>query len=254
MKSSFLLTRPDHDLTTKYLYFWSEVVLKASREKNILTIDLASKEANKRNFLSAVKKYRPSFVYFNGHGSPNTVTGFNNEPLIAFADNEKILKDRVAYALSCQSAKRLGKSCVADGAKTYLGYDEDFIFVFDEEKEEDPLNDKVAENFIEPSNTLVLSILEGKTTGEAYQNSQEEFKQKIVRFSLSEATAEERELLPYLLWDEEHQVCLGSKQAGCEFISEEDFERVSKFKWLIISLGVGIILLAIFGLLILNFK
>jgi len=252
MKSSFLLTRPDHDLTTEYLYFWSEAVLKSSREKNILTIDLASKEANKRNFLSAVKKYRPSFVYFNGHGSPNTVTGFNNEPLITFADNEKILKDRVAYALSCQSAKRLGKSCVADGARTYLGYDEDFIFVFDEEKEKDPLNDRVAENFIEPSNTLVLSILAGKTTKEAYQNSQEEFNQKIVRFSLSEATAEEREFLPYLLWDKEHQVCLGNQEAKCEFITKEEYQKGQKIKALVLL--ALLVMLAIGAALVFLFK
>lgn len=220
-KNSFLLTRPNHEPAVNYLFYWAEKALAKAKEKNIFIVDLAGKEANKGKFSWAVKKFKPSFVFLNGHGSPNMVTGFNNEPIVKFADNEKILKDTVTYALSCSSAKRLGKSCVAEGAKTYLGYDEDYIFVFDEEKENDPLNDKTAGYFLNPSSRLVETILNEKTTGEAFQDSQNTFKETIQKFSLSESTAEERELLPYLLWDMEHQLCLGQKEAKAQFTKGE---------------------------------
>ncbi len=245
MKGSFLLTRPNHEQTTQYLFAWAEAVLEKAKEKNILTTDLCGSDASKSKFKRAVEKYHPAFVYLNGHGSPNEVTGYNNEPLVKFADNEKLTAERVVYALSCQSAKRLGKSCVSFGAKTYLGYDEDFIFVFDEDKQSSPIEDQTAANFLQPSNALVNSIIDGKATGEAFENSQESFTQSIVKYSLSEATAEERELLPYLLWDREHQVCLGNKEEKCEFVLESDFKRQQARKRIIFGLFLALVIIVI---------
>ena len=114
-KGSFLLTRPNHEPTVNYLFAWAEKVLEISKKKNIFSIDLSKSSANKKQFVSSVKRFRPSFIYLNGHGSLNSVTGFDNKPILSFADNEEITNDCVVYALSCQSAKRLGKSCVSRG-------------------------------------------------------------------------------------------------------------------------------------------
>jgi len=230
-KGSFLLTRPNHEPTVNYLFAWAEKVLEISKKKNIFSIDLSKSSANKKQFVSSVKRFRPSFIYLNGHGSLNSVTGFDNKPILSFADNEEITNDCVVYALSCQSAKRLGKSCVSRGARSYLGYNDDFIFVFDEKNENNPSElDQTASYFLDPSNDLCQAVLEGKTSGEAVESSQSAFEQSIIKFSLSDATAEERELLPYLLWDREHQVCLGDSQAKCEFISEEEYNKQRKTK------------------------
>ncbi len=228
------MTRPDHEPTVQYLFAWAKIILENIQRKNIFTIDLSSSDANKNKFTSSVRKYKPSFIYLNGHGSRYSVTGFNNEPILSFADNEEITKDSVVYALSCQSAKSLGKSCISNGAKSYLGYTDDFIFVFNETSVNNLTEDKTAAFFLNPSNDLAESILDGKTSGEALENSQNGFEQSIIKFSLSDATAEERELLPYLLWDREHQVCLGDSQARCEFISEEEYKKQKKLKLLII--------------------
>jgi len=81
-----------------------------------------------------------------------------------------------------------------------------------------------------------------KTTGEAYQNSQDTFKETIQKFSLSEATAQERELLSYLLWDMEHQVCLGEQNATPVFAKEDEetkgFPR--NLIWWILGIVVGV--------------
>lgn len=242
-KGSFFLTRPNHEPTVSYLFAWAEKILESSLKKNIFSIDLPGSQANKKQFVSSIKKYKPSFIYLNGHGSQNSVTGFDNEPILSFADNEEITKDSVVYTLSCQSAKRLGKSCVSRGAGSYLGYDDDFIFVFDEEAKTNLYEDKTAANFLDPSNDLVEAVLAGKSTGEAFESSQNGFEQSIIKFSLSEATAQERELLPYLLWDRQHQVCLGDRQTKCEFISEEEFKKQRNIKLIIIFLAVAVLVL-----------
>lgn len=247
MKSSFLLTRPNYELTTRYLFAWAEKIVAKAKEQKIFTIDLSGIDANKNKFTKKVKRFNPGFIYLNGHGSANSVTGYDNEPLLKFADNEKLTKDKVVYALSCQSAKRLGKACVSFGAKTYLGYDEDFIFVFDEEKQNDPVNDKTAEVFLAPSNDLVSSVLDGKTTGGSFDNSQENFNQNIVNCSLSDATAEERELLPYLLWDREHQVCLGNKEEKCEFVSKEEYYKKRRVKIIILTVTILVMIIYFYG-------
>lgn len=188
-KGSFLLTRPNHEQTTKYLFEWAKKILEKASEKNILTVDLAGDQVTRGNFTKAIKKYTPSFVYLNGHGSPNEVTGYN------------------------------------------------------EEKQNAPAEDNTAAIFLQPSNDLVDSIINGKLTSEAFENSQEAFTQDIVKYSLSEATAEERELLPYLLWDREHQVCLGDSQTSCEFISEEEFNKQRNIKLFIIFLAIVVLIL-----------
>jgi len=245
-KGSFLLTRPDHEPTVSYLFAWAEKVLKSSQKKNIFSIDLPGKEANKNKFVSSIKKFKPAFIFLNGHGSQNSVTGFDNKPILSFADNEEITRDAVIYALSCQSAKRLGKSCVSDGARSYLGYNDDFIFVFDENSAGELNKDQTASYFLDPSNDLAESLLQGKTSGTAIEISQSAFEQSIIKFSLSDATAEERELLPYLLWDWQHQVCLGDSRAKCEFISEEEYnkQRVTKF-YILISIIILFIIIFI---------
>lgn len=250
-KGSFLLTRPNHEPTVNYLFAWAKGVLESSKKKNIFSIDLAESSANKKQFVSSVKKFKPIFIFLNGHGSQNSVLGFDNKPILSFADNEEITKDSVVYALSCQSAKRLGKSCVSQGARSYLGYDDDFIFVFDEKSEGSPAErDKTASYFLDPSNNLAENILEGKTSGEAIESSQSAFEQSIIKFSLSDATAEERDLLPYLLWDREHQVCLGDVLAKCEFISEEQYNKQRTTKLYIL---ISVLIFLIIFLLVLYF-
>lgn len=248
-KGSFLLTRPNHEGTVLYLFAWAEKVLEFARAKNIFSVDLPGESANKNQFTSSIKKFKPSFIYLNGHGSQDSVTGFDNLPVLTFADNEEITKDAVVYALSCQSAKRLGKSCVSRGARAYLGYDDDFIFVFDENSGNNLAEDKVAANFLTPSNELAQDLLDGKSTGEAFDNSQNIFEQSIVKFSLSDATVEQRELLPYLLWDHEHQVCLGDKTAKCKFLSEEEFIKQKNTRLFIIFLVVAAVTLFILTLI-----
>ena len=58
-----------------------------------------------------------------------------------------------------------------------------------------------------------ISLLKRNSAGDSYKKSQEVFRQKVRHLLTSESSQEEKETLPYLLWDMRHQVCLGDHNA-----------------------------------------
>ncbi|KKT36670.1 MAG: hypothetical protein UW22_C0034G0013 [Candidatus Gottesmanbacteria bacterium GW2011_GWB1_44_11c] len=109
--------------------------------------------------------------------------------------------------------KELGPSCVKKGTTAYVGYTDDFIFLTEEAKESRPLTDKVAKLFLEPSNDVAISFIKGHSAGQANQRSKDYFKKNIKKLMTSDTPKEDRELIPYLLWDMDHQVCIGNEKA-----------------------------------------
>jgi hypothetical protein len=208
-----LITRPNHDLTTSYLYWWSEKILDVASKKKKKIIDLKGKQANRKEFINILRKVNPNFIVVNGHGSKDCVTGFNNEILIKAKDNEKELSGKVIFARSCQAANVLGKVCIKTGTKTFIGFKDDFIFFIDKVKENKPLEDKTASLFLEPSNYLVILLLEGCKAGIANNRSKAAYQQNIQKLMTSETPKEDRELIPFVRWDMINQVCLGDNKA-----------------------------------------
>lgn len=51
-----LVTRPNYDFPTTYLYQWSELVIDEAKSKGITVLDLDGKKANKRNFASYISR------------------------------------------------------------------------------------------------------------------------------------------------------------------------------------------------------
>lgn len=213
MNITALITQPNHDLTTYYISAWAEKVVQLAKKKDLNIISLKGKRANKTVFTSITQKKSPQLIFLNGHGNSDLVAGQNNEVLVKEGENEIILKGRITYALSCQSAKRLGKAAIKGGASAYIGYQEDFIFYYDREKTTKPLNDTVIKLFLEPSNTMVISLIKGHSSGEAWRNSQRDFKKKITNLVLSQDKVAINTYLPGLIWDMKNQVCLGNNQA-----------------------------------------
>lgn len=211
MNGTLLVTRPKYDDTTYYLFYWAGEIIKLAKQKGIKTLDLGRERAIKDELESMVAKMQPSFIFFNGHGNVDCITGCDNKILVRVGDNEKILEAKSVYALSCSSAKELGPASIDAGARAYLGYDDVFIFSYEINKISNPLNDKTAELFLGPSNQLVISILKGHTAGESYDKSQECFLQNIQKIAASQTS--DLGLIPYLLWNKMHQVCLGDKKA-----------------------------------------
>lgn len=213
MDKDVLITRPKYDYTTRYISTWSEKVIDFVKLKGAILIDLLGGRATRKELESILHKKNPRFVIINGHGNDTLVCGQDGEVLIEAGINDNVLKSRIVYALSCRSAKILGLKSIESGASAYIGYVEDFIFMYSNEKRGHPLEDKTAELFLEPSNQVAISLLKGRTAGEAHQNSKRFFFRNIQKLLTSESSLEDSSTLRYLFWDMQHQVCLGDQSA-----------------------------------------
>lgn len=203
-----LITRPNHDITTNYLFYWSTLIMVQATRSGKNIIDLSKQRANAKEFASVIKKTHPDMVVVNGHGNHSVVTGYNNEPLVEKGKNQDLLKNTIVFARSCQSASGLGPEAVKAGCKAYIGYNDDFVFVTEIEMAARPLDDKTAQLFLEPSNYVAISLLKGHSPSDANNRSKEMYKKTIQKLMSSAGTSTDVELIPNLFWNYSHQVCL----------------------------------------------
>lgn len=212
MGNSLLITRPEHDFTTRYLSRWSEKIITEAKNKGRNVIDLLRGKANRKRFISTLEKRGPGLVVLNGHGSENSVMGHDNEIILKEGDGGAISL-KIIFARSCKSAKILGQNAIAHGATTYLGYKEDFWFRYNPAKISKPIEDKTAALFLEPSNHLVISLLKGHQTGYSNKKSRVLFRENIEKLLIAGPSTEDYDAIRYLYWDMINQVCLGKKDA-----------------------------------------
>lgn len=214
MSKKILITRPEHDDTTYYLSHWSKKSLQLAQVKGVNVLDLHRERANSEEVVGMLKKQEPKLVVFNGHGNDDVVTGHKDEPLIEGGKNEGLLKGKVTYAISCRSAKKLGRKVIKSGGNAYIGYEDDFIFFYDPHMVSRPLKDETAELFLKPATEIVTFLLKGTEAGECSKRSKESFKKNMNKLLSSEATKEDVSMARYLWWNTRNQVCLGNEDSS----------------------------------------
>ena len=212
MDKTLLITRPKHDSTVRYLFYWAKDALELAKKKGMKVWDLDGKRANRKEVESILKKRKPSLVFLNGHGNDGVVMGQDNEVLVQAGDNEDFLAGKIVYALSCRSGKKLGPESIKKGSAGYIGYKEDFIFMAEPNKMSDPLSDKTAGLFLEASNQVVTSLLKGHTMKQSHDRSKNMFAKNA--YKVAAGGSKDYLLATYLLWNAEHQVCLGNQDAS----------------------------------------
>lgn len=208
---SLLITRPDHDHATRYISCWSEKIISFAKSKGRKVIDLKGKKATQKEVTGRIKKLAPSLVIFNGHGKDKVICGYDNEIIIQKEKNEKIISDKITYALSCSSGKELGPKSVKDKKGAFIGYKNDFIFSSDRRNLKDPLRDKRAKPFMEASNQVAISLLKGHSAIIASEKSKEIFKKNYQNLLSSNSDPNSLQDAKFLRWNQMHQVCLGDR-------------------------------------------
>ena len=185
MSKIFLITRPQHEYRVSYLHAWSKEILDFATERNINFSDFNEKEPTRANVEKYLKKRKPEFVIFNGHGHEDStaILGHNDEVLIEAGKNTMLLKDTIVYARACFSSTVLGKDVITNGGKSYIGYSGPFSWVHSADRECNPFKDKIAEPFKRISNEIPLSILRGHTTLEAHERARELCLELLQEFS-----------------------------------------------------------------------
>lgn len=207
----FLTTRPEYDETTSYLSSWTEELLNNT---NISFTDFHRQQANKKNVEAFLKKKKPGLVLFNGHGNASTIFGHKGKPIIKKDLNEHLLKDKIVYTVSCESAKTLGRSSIKKGTKAYLGYSGPFSFVVDTSSSCVPQNDAYAEPFKKASNVLAKSLIEGKSSKKAYDCAVKVYNELLQKYSKSDALPARSHIRFWLFWNKEYLELLGDKNSA----------------------------------------
>ena len=213
MSKTILITKPEYDYTTRYLFAWSHYVAKEAIERGDYVVELERERANRQEFESVLEKIKATFIIFQGHGNETEITGQDSKTLVKINSNDHLFAGKIIYALSCRSALLLGKKIVKKGAKAYIGYVNDFVFYYSQNKRTRPLEDKTAQLFLESSNQIAISLIKRKKVKEAYIDSQRAFKKNILNILASSSTVEEINLLPWLMWDMNNQVYHGDGEA-----------------------------------------
>ena len=180
---------------------------------DIQFLNLEGKDANKQKVESYLKKQNPRLLLFHGHGDNKTIFGFKDEILIEMNDNDFLLKDKIVYSLTCDSAKELGINAVKNGTEAFIGYKAPFVIFTDTQREANPAKDHIAESFLSPATKISISLLNGKTAQEALNRSKEDFKKELRRFITGSAIDGADRIAAALLWDMTNQVVLGNKEA-----------------------------------------
>jgi len=172
MSKKILVTRPEHDVTTKYLSSYAKLVIKYAQEKGIFVKDFEQGNIKKQEIEMFIQKQNPKLIFLNGHGDVNCIEGDKSEIIIRQDENDEILKGKITYARSCYVASSLGKKCGEMGLSTcFIGYKFPFQFWIDETRSGNPLKDKTAELYLLPSNKLVEYLIKGNKIGIAFEKS-----------------------------------------------------------------------------------
>ncbi len=206
-----IVTRPQYDLTTRYLSAWAREIINLAEKKGFEVFDLEKERANKKEFVGRIHKTSPEIVFLSGHGTDTAVFGNNDELLVTDSDCE-ILNGRITYSVSCNSAKSLGKNVGKNKNTAYIGYLDKFFFMADRNYLSRPLDDPRAKPFMEASNQVMVSLLKGHTVEEASRRSKDLF-QSHYHLLASTTDPNALQVAQLLWWDMEQQDCSGDLQA-----------------------------------------
>jgi hypothetical protein len=186
MVKQFLITRPHHDKHTEYLFSFSRAIVSIARDtKNLHLNELIGSKVTRRNVNSILSTDNEMLVFLNGHGNVWTVLGHNDKPIL---DKENVMNTngKIVYALACDSLLKLGELSVKKGAKSYIGYKDEFMWIGDPSRSASPDKDRNAAPFRQVCHVLIHSLLTGVQVGKAIEKTKHEYKKLIRNYGNSE--------------------------------------------------------------------
>ena len=114
---------------------------------------------------------KPGIVLVSGlgHGDARTFTGQGLDPIFEMGNyTSSEVNGKIIHLLSCKTAIELGSDMVAQGARAFFGYNEDFIFYF-----------RRADVFFECDSEIDKLIANGEQAGNVYHKAIALFEERI---------------------------------------------------------------------------
>lgn len=161
-----IIIRTNHDIATHYLFYWSDYLIKEAEAIGLKPIKIEGHAINKETVKKRIKKKKPKFISFNGHGTASSFLDNKKEGFLD-VDSANLLSKTVTFARSCDSLKELGKEAVKRGCYAFIGYKKKFWIARQHEMGSRPIQDPIAKPIFEASNLIGISLLKGKTVKEA---------------------------------------------------------------------------------------
>jgi hypothetical protein len=178
MQKGLIITCPEHDDATAYLTYFSKEIVAETITKSLKYKEVKDSKLNENEFTGILNKLDYRLIVLNGHGSFDSIFGYQDNIIIQLNKNDHLLKERIVYARSCNAGLKLGPECMKntqDGC--FIGYKLPFIFYMDSKWTTKPHNDKIAKLFLKPSNLIPISVIKGHSALEAHNKS----KKKMLR-------------------------------------------------------------------------
>ncbi len=215
MSRILVFTNPAHDRPTEYIGAWCDRVVElAKKQPETVVIELSGPSVTRVNIETAISENDPQIVFFNGHGGPDHLCGYNREILIRVGENAKIMQGKFVHALACDAGEKLGPEIINLGGKCFIGYKKNFQFVhLNKQTKQEQLEDKVAEFFLDPAFKVIESMILGDSAEIAFLKSQGLYREKLLLLTASNDPDFNTTLASRLYHDLINQVLLGGSQA-----------------------------------------
>jgi len=142
-----------------------------------------------------------------GHGSVDAFTGQNEAVILEVGKySPREVEGKVIKLLSCQTGVLLGPDLIKNGAQSFMGYLDDYVWICDSDLASTPWSDELAATSLMPVVDGLNALLDGKTAKEAFEVELEGY--------LRNASVEENELLRSCLeFNHDNAVLLGDENA-----------------------------------------
>jgi len=157
---------PNFDLATSCARHWMYEAMIENKNKDFGVSWLDGDEARLKPLEDTLKLEDPINFYGSGHGTKRAFTGQELE-IILTPRNAHLMEGRVCHLLSCFTAIELGPALI-EYCLSYFGYTSEFIVGLTLDPRPSSV---ITQSLVEPDTEIERSLVEGLTTGEAYENS-----------------------------------------------------------------------------------
>lgn len=179
-----IIVRTNHDTPTFYLFKWSDVIIEEAKNRGFTVNKLEGDNITEENLKGRIKSRQPSLIFFNGHGSKNSLINNQKKEFINL-DSADVLKNTITFARACECLIELGPDAVKKGCNAFIGYRKKFWIARQHKWECNPLRDPVAKPILECSNIIMRELLKGKTVKDAVEKSHEHAERSIMELIYS---------------------------------------------------------------------
>lgn len=161
-----LFSLPSESLATRWA---SSFVKRYVVWKNLLIDRQYLSRTLSRRSLFKVRVPRSDVIIAVGHGSENELLGHGDIIWKVGEYDESEVKGKKIKLLACLTAESLGEDLIEKGAKSFQGYDRDFVAFIDLMAFPFPFKDHDAASFFMPPCASMNALVAGKSNKEAYE-------------------------------------------------------------------------------------